>query len=105
MLKKVFPSVFLIFFTLFFYYIISPLQTNIVVASSDIVNPNQKYTYNKMVRDIKRLAKQYPSIIHYETIGKSEYGRPIYAVSLGKGKATVFINGIPPRKGMADDES
>ncbi|GIN85833.1 hypothetical protein J6TS2_22190 [Heyndrickxia sporothermodurans] len=47
-----------------------------------------------MVRDIKRLAKQYPSIIHYETIGKSEYGRPIYAVLLGKGIATVFINGF-----------
>lgn len=46
-----------------------------------------------MVRDIKKLAKQYPDIIHYKIIGKSEYGKPLYAVSLGTGKATVFING------------
>ncbi|PKG23769.1 peptidase M14 [Niallia nealsonii] len=46
-----------------------------------------------MVEDIKKLQKSYPSLIAYKVIGKSEYGRDIYAVSLGKGTATTFING------------
>ena len=46
-----------------------------------------------MVKDIKKLEKAYPELIDVEVIGKSEYGRDIYAVSLGKGESTVFING------------
>nr|WP_251025712.1 M14 family zinc carboxypeptidase [Bacillus sp. ISL-47] len=46
-----------------------------------------------MVRDIKDLASRYPDIIKYKSIGNSEYGRPIYAVSLGTGNANLFING------------
>lgn len=57
------------------------------------VNPNQIYTYEQMVKDIKGLAAQYPDIIHYKVIGQSEYGRDLYAVSLGKGPASVFMNG------------
>ena len=62
-------------------------------AQNYVVNPNQTYTYTKMVKDIKKLEKAYPELIDTEIIGKSEYGRDIYAVSLGKGDATVFING------------
>lgn len=62
-------------------------------AGKEIVNPKQTYSYNKMVQDIKKLQKAYPSLISYKVIGKSEYGRNIYAVSLGKGTATTFING------------
>lgn len=64
-----------------------------VNAASDLVNPNQQYTYEEMVTDIKKLANQYPSIIKYKVIGKSEFGRDIYAISLGTGTSTVFING------------
>ncbi|MFJ7848262.1 M14 family zinc carboxypeptidase [Peribacillus sp. NPDC097224] len=61
--------------------------------SSSIVNPNQTYSYANMQKDIKKLEKTYPGLIKQEIIGKSEYGRNIYAVSLGKGESTVFING------------
>lgn len=61
--------------------------------AADIVNPKQTYTYEIMVKDIKALAQKYPKLIKYKTIGNSEYGRPIYAVSLGTGNAKVFING------------
>ncbi|MFJ7858050.1 M14 family zinc carboxypeptidase [Peribacillus sp. NPDC097206] len=61
--------------------------------SSSIVNPNQTYSYANMQKDIKKLEKAYPGLIKQEIIGKSEYGRNIYAVSLGKGESTVFING------------
>lgn len=62
-------------------------------AEAHIVNPNKTYTYNIMVNDLKKLKKKYPDLVDYQVIGKSEYGRNIYAVSLGKGDSTVFING------------
>ncbi|WP_160118466.1 M14 family zinc carboxypeptidase [Bacillus sp. V59.32b] len=62
-------------------------------AQSYIVNPNKTYTYSNMVSDINKLKKVYPDLIQVKTIGKSEYGRDIFAVSIGKGSSTVFING------------
>lgn len=62
-------------------------------GNTSIVNPNQVYSYNEMVRDIKNLQQAYPELITYKVVGKSEYGRDIYAVSLGHGKAKTFING------------
>ncbi|WP_261130823.1 stalk domain-containing protein [Bacillus sp. Marseille-Q3570] len=83
---------FLIYFSILFIgvFFLMPTTTN---ANDNVVNPIQTYTYNEMVRDIKALAKKHPELIKYKVIGKSEYGRDIYAVSLGSGKATVFING------------
>ena len=63
------------------------------LAQNFVVNPNQTYTYSKMVKDIKKLEAAYPELIDVQIIGKSEYGRDLYAVSLGKGNSTVFING------------
>jgi hypothetical protein len=62
-------------------------------ASHDLVNPNQFYTYDEMIIDMKELASHYPGLISYKEIGRSEYNRPIYAIKLGKGNANVFING------------
>lgn len=62
-------------------------------ASATVINPNQVYTYAQMEKDIMALAKAYPDLIEYKVIGKSEYGRNIYAISLGRGEPTVFING------------
>lgn len=58
-----------------------------------VINPNQVYTYEQMEKDIIKLAETYPELITYKIIGQSEYGRNIYALSLGKGNSTVFING------------
>ncbi|ANX13725.1 hypothetical protein ABE41_017080 [Fictibacillus arsenicus] len=62
-------------------------------AAHDLVNPNQFYTYDEMVTDMKELAAHYPGLISYKEIGRSEYNRPIYAIKLGKGNATVLVNG------------
>lgn len=62
-------------------------------AAHDLVNPNQFYTYDEMITDMKELAAHYPGLISYKEIGRSEYNRPIYAIKLGKGNATVLVNG------------
>ncbi|WP_409302938.1 M14 family zinc carboxypeptidase [Peribacillus sp. SCS-155] len=73
---------------------VMPLSsTGTVYAQSYYVNPNQVYSYSDMIADIKELKRAYPDLIQYKSIGKSEYGRNIYAVSLGTGPSKVFING------------
>ncbi|RHW37393.1 hypothetical protein D1B31_15860 [Neobacillus notoginsengisoli] len=62
-------------------------------AAGMIVNPNQVYSYSMMEADIQKLKKAYPHLIQVRVIGKSEYGRNIYAVGLGTGPAKAFING------------
>lgn len=61
--------------------------------AASYVSPKQVYTYEEMIEDIKELAAAYPDLISYKIVGKSEYGRDLYAVSIGTGKPTVFING------------
>ncbi|WP_217560672.1 M14 family metallocarboxypeptidase [Paenibacillus sp. GbtcB18] len=60
--------------------------------TTDIVNPNQTYTYEQMTEDIRQLAKSYPELIEYKSIGKTRYGREIWAVRLGTGDAKVLVN-------------
>jgi murein tripeptide amidase MpaA/phage baseplate assembly protein gpV len=62
-------------------------------ANQNIVDPIQTYTYPEMVRDIKKIAEAYPNAVRYKVIGKSEYGRDIYAVGIGNGSANVYIDG------------
>ncbi len=65
----------------------------ISAASRSIVDATATYTYDRMTRDIQTLAQTYPDLIEYRSIGKTKYGRDIWAVGLGKGTATIFING------------
>lgn len=62
-------------------------------ATGDLVNPNQVYSYEQMTTDIQELKNAYPQLIEYKSIGKTPYGRDIWAVKLGRGPATIFING------------
>jgi hypothetical protein len=71
------------------------IDTDESKASSkhDIVEPVQTYTYEEMVADIKKLQATYPEVVRYKVIGQSEYGRNIYAVGLGNGDASVYLDG------------
>lgn len=62
-------------------------------VSKDIVNPYQVYTYPLMIQQIDQLAAAYPDLIEVKTIGKTLFGRDIKAVRLGKGEASVLIDG------------
>jgi len=50
------------------------------------------YKYGDMILDIAYLEMKYPKIIEINTIGESEWGFPIWAITLGKGKKSVMIN-------------
>ncbi|WP_409343973.1 M14 family zinc carboxypeptidase [Paenibacillus sp. MBLB4367] len=62
-------------------------------TSKDIVDPYQMYTYELTNQHIDRLAAAYPGLIEVKTIGKTAFGRDIRAVKLGKGEASVLIDG------------
>lgn len=62
-------------------------------AGANLVNPNQVYTYNIMQKDIRELAERYPGLISYESLGKSPYGRELWAVRIGRGEANLLLNG------------
>lgn len=64
-----------------------------VQAATNIVNPNQVYSYNLMTRDIERLVQEYPDLVMSESLGKSPYGRDLWAVKLGRGESVLFLNG------------
>lgn len=67
--------------------------TATVMVAKEIVNPNREYTYEHMRTDINKLAKAYPGLISWKSIGKSVDGRNIYAIKLGNGKKEIFLNG------------
>ncbi|MRH44679.1 peptidase M14 [Aquibacillus halophilus] len=58
-----------------------------------IVNPKVIYTYQQMVKDLKKLNQVYPNLVTYDVIGKSVDNRNIYAVKLGFGETEIFLNG------------
>ncbi|MDT3426018.1 g-D-glutamyl-meso-diaminopimelate peptidase [Paenibacillus forsythiae] len=62
-------------------------------ASADIVNPKQIYSYSVMQRDIEKLAAAYPDLVSVQTLGKTAYGRELWAVKLGRGESVLFLNG------------
>lgn len=86
MWRKIITSSLLFFLCLF-------LVSNPTYAKSNvhINNPKQVYTYEKMTSDVKRLAKDYPDLIEYKSLGKTAYGRDIWAMKVGKGDATLLV--------------
>ncbi|BBI35426.1 M14 family metallopeptidase [Cohnella abietis] len=62
-------------------------------TSSKIVQPKQVYTYETMVKDIKKLAAKYPELVRYRSIGKSEYGRDLWLIEIGNGPVNILLNG------------
>ncbi|WP_256865544.1 M14 family zinc carboxypeptidase [Paenibacillus sp. 32352] len=62
-------------------------------ANKEIVYPYQEYTYELMSEQIDKLAAAYPGLIEVRSIGTTNFGRDIKAVKLGKGEASVLIDG------------
>ncbi|SHH14506.1 Zinc carboxypeptidase [Thermosyntropha lipolytica DSM 11003] len=62
------------------------------VYAYNMINPYQVYTYEQMVLDINKLKQEYGDLMEVEIIGQSEFGRDIYAIKIGNGLGTIFIN-------------
>ncbi|WP_460321869.1 M14 family metallopeptidase [Paenibacillus sp. YSY-4.3] len=69
------------------------LSSFVSANSGDIVRSDVVMSYERMTSHIADLAERYPEIIEYKSIGKTPYGREIWAVKLGQGEAAIFING------------
>jgi g-D-glutamyl-meso-diaminopimelate peptidase len=63
------------------------------MKSKEIVDPYQVYTYDLMTQQIDQLAAAYPDLIKVQSIGTTAFGRDIKAVKVGKGEASVLIDG------------
>ncbi|WP_432360485.1 M14 family zinc carboxypeptidase [Sporosarcina sp. UB5] len=86
MMKKIVASIIVFSLILFSF-------SNITMAQSKyyISTPKQEYTYEKMARDIQSLAKDYPELVEYKSLGKTAYGRDIWAMKVGKGDSTLLV--------------
>ncbi|MFE8703156.1 M14 family zinc carboxypeptidase [Cytobacillus sp. FJAT-54145] len=62
-------------------------------ANEGIVNPYQVYTYDTLKKDLLELQGKFPSSIQVKTIGKTPFGREIYATRLGRGKQNILLIG------------
>lgn len=63
------------------------------VAATSIVDETKTYTYEILVEDMKLLKNKYPEIIDYKSLGRTKYGRDIWAIRIGNADTNVFING------------
>ncbi|MCD7825849.1 MAG: hypothetical protein LUH14_07815 [Clostridiaceae bacterium] len=50
-----------------------------------------KYSYERMKRDLKRLAERYPGLLKLNTIGKTADGRAVFCMRMGNPKAETRI--------------
>jgi g-D-glutamyl-meso-diaminopimelate peptidase len=76
-----------------FIFVFSMLLHSAPTEASTIVDTTNTYSYEEMVADMEALRSKYPDIITYQSIGKSEFQRDIFAVKVGKGEETVLMNG------------
>lgn len=62
-------------------------------AAAGFVDPQQVYTYKMLTQDLHKMTEVYPDLVTVRSIGKTPYGRELWAASLGHGPATLLING------------
>lgn len=62
-------------------------------GSKEIIDPYQVYSYELMKEHLNQLAAAYPDLIQQKTIGTTIFGREIKALKLGKGEASVLMDG------------
>ncbi|MDI4645861.1 M14 family metallopeptidase [Cohnella hashimotonis] len=68
-------------------------QTTDLSAEKPIVNPLQVYSYSRLSVDLQALTARYPHLLTLGSAGKSEYGRTLFMVDVGRGPAVIMLNG------------
>ncbi len=64
-----------------------------LIKVKDVVKPQTIYTFKQLEKDIQTLDDLYGDLVKVEIIGYSVENRPIYAVKLGYGETSIFVNG------------
>jgi g-D-glutamyl-meso-diaminopimelate peptidase len=62
-------------------------------AEAKIVQTDKPYSFEALSEDLSRLKSTYGETIQIQTIGKSHFGREIFAVQLGSGKKNILLIG------------
>lgn len=62
-------------------------------AEGKIVNTNKPYSYDLLEQDLKKLEEEYKNQIIMKSIGVTHFGKPIWAVKLGKGERNIVLIG------------
>ncbi|AZU61124.1 M14 family zinc carboxypeptidase [Neobacillus mesonae] len=62
-------------------------------AFANLVETNKPYTYEQLNEDLAKIQHNFGKVIEVRSIGKSEFGREIWGVKLGKGEKTVLLVG------------
>jgi g-D-glutamyl-meso-diaminopimelate peptidase len=65
---------------------------NEIVSTAKIVETNQRYSYEVMKKDLVNIHHKYKAA-KLEKIGKTHFGRTIYAIKLGSGKQNIVLIG------------
>lgn len=62
-------------------------------SAESIIDASNEYTYEDYQEDIWILKSKYKKQLQVHTIGKSEFGRKIYAIQIGTGEKSVLLSG------------
>lgn len=65
----------------------------ILLYATEAHADNNQYTYENMVKDIQDIKSQHGDLIQISTIGRSELGREIISVKIGKGREKILLIG------------
>jgi len=63
------------------------------VTSAKIVEVNKPYSYEMLEDDLSKINQRYKEKIKIKSIGKTHFGRDIWAIRLGRGKKNVVLIG------------
>jgi g-D-glutamyl-meso-diaminopimelate peptidase len=61
--------------------------------AESIIDASKVYTYEDFQDDVWILKSKYKKQLQVHTIGKSEFGRKIYAIQIGQGEKSVLLSG------------
>lgn len=70
---------------------IRPVEEDYLQENIDLVEITAVYSYERMMQDVEALQKKYPKLIETEIIGKSELGRDIPVIRIGKENAKYHV--------------
>jgi len=62
-------------------------------VEAKIVQANKPYTYELFERDLEKLKGRYEEEIDVKAIGTTHFGKPIWAIKIGKGKKNIVLVG------------